>query len=157
MSKFNYYLHKNNLTGEVIYIEYNKINGYPVTPKTNITDAISVNKIIFVNKTFSEKIIKKKIEIKIRYLLKVLDEIDDDDEDGIKNTIIKAEQLRIDIINKYIKYLGNNYGELSIKKIQIIINQLRMKLFDSMNKNNYHYINELYYLDEEEPKRGRGR
>ena len=89
MSKFNYYLHKNNLTGEVIYIEYNKINGYPVTPKTNITDAISVNKIIFVNKTFSEKIIKKKIEIKIRYLLKVLDEIDDDDEDGIKNTIIK--------------------------------------------------------------------
>ena len=34
---------------------------------------------------------------------------------------------------------------------------LRMKLFDCLNKRNYSTINELYYLDEEEPKRGRGR
>ena len=47
MNKLNYYLHKNNMTGEVIYIEYDKIDGYPVTPKTNIVDAIAVNKIIF--------------------------------------------------------------------------------------------------------------
>ena len=157
MNKLNYYLHKNNMTGEVIYIEYDKIDGYPVTPKTNIVDAIAVNKIIFVSSDFSKKIIKKKIEIKIRYLLKVLDEIDDDDDDGIKNTIMKAEKLRIDIINKYVKYLGNTYGELSIKKIQIIINQLRMKLYDNITRKNYNLINELYYLDEEEPKRGRGR
>ena len=33
MNKLNYYLHKNNKTGEVIYIEYDKIDGYPVTPR----------------------------------------------------------------------------------------------------------------------------
>ena len=94
MNKLNYYLHKNNITNEVIYLEYDKLDGYPVTPKTNITDAIRVNKIIFVNPEFSEKIIRKKIEIKIRYLLRTLDEIDDSDEGAIQNTILEAEKLR---------------------------------------------------------------
>lgn len=157
MNKFNYYLHKNDQTGEVIYIEYDKLKGYSVTPKTNIIDAISVNKIIFVNPNFSEKIIRKKIEIQIRYLLKVLDEADDTDAGNIENTIMKAEKLKMDILNKYKKYLGNTYGEFSLKKIQIIINQLKMKLYDSINNKQYNFINELYYLDEEEPTKGRGR
>lgn len=160
MSKSNYYLHKDNKTGEIIYLEYDKINGYPVSPKTKLKDAISVNKIVFVNPELSEKLIRKKIEIRIRYLLKSLDEIEesDDSDDGvIKDTLMKAEKLRLDILNKYIKYLGHTYGEFSMKKIQIIINQLRMKLFENMNKRNNSYLNDLYYLDEEEPKRGRGR
>lgn len=157
MNKFNYYLHKNSQTGEVIYLEYDKIDGYPITPKTNINDAIKVNKIVFVSPTFSEKIIRKKIDIKIRYLLRIMDEIDDNDDEGIQNTIIKAENLRMDILNKYKKYLGNTYGELSLKKIQIVINQLKMKLYDSIAKKNYNYLNDLYYLEDEEPKKGRGR
>lgn len=157
MNKFNYYLHKNSHTGEVIYLEYDKIDGYPITPKTNINDAIKVNKIVFVSPSFSEKIIRKKIDIKIRYLLKIMDEIDDDDEGEIQNTILKAESLRMDILNKYKKYLGNTYGELSLKKIQIVINQLKMKLYDSIAKKNYNYLNDLYYLEDEEPKKGRGR
>ena len=157
MQRMNYYLHKDTKTGEILYLEYDKIDGYPITPKTDINDAITVNKIVIVNPNFSEKIIRKKIEIKIRNLLRILDEIDDNDEAGIQNTIIKAEKLRMDIINKYKKYLGNTYGELSIKKIQIIINQLRMKLFDNLTKKSYKFINDLYYLEDEEPKRGRGR
>ena len=160
MNKFNYYLHKNSHTGEVIYLEYDKIDGYPITPKTNINDAIKVNKIVFVSPSFSEKIIRKKIDIKIRYLLRKLDELEDDDrgsEEGIKNTLMQSEKLRIDILTKYAKFLGHTYGELSMKKIQIIVNQLRMKLFDNINKRSNNFINELYYLDEDEPKRGRGR
>lgn len=157
MNRLNYYLHKDNKTGEVIYIEYDKLDGYPVTPKTKIVDAISVNKIVFVNPNMSEKIIRKKIDIRIRQLLKMLDETDDNDEEGIKNSILKAEILRVDILNKYKKYLGNTYSSLSMKKIQIITNQLRMKLFELISKKNYNLVNELYYLDDEEPKRGRGR
>ena len=134
MNRLNYYLHKDSKTGEIIYLEYEKIPD------------------------LREKLIRKKVEIKIRYLLKALDELDDDaDDSAIKDTLLKAEKLRIDIINKYIKYLGNTYGELSMKKISILVNQLRMKLFDNMNKRNYSAINDLYYLDDEEPKRGRGR
>lgn len=160
MDKLNYCLHKDKKTGEIIYLEFESDKGYPITPKAKITDAIEVNKIIFVNPGLSEKLIKKKIDIKIRYLLRALDALNDDDSDNdgaIKDTLLKAEKLRMDIINKYVKYLGNTYGELSLKKIQIVINQLRMKLFDNMNRRNYSAINELYYLDDEEPKRGRGR
>lgn len=157
MNRFNYYLHKDKKTNEIVYLEYNKLDGYPITPKAKIEDAIRVNKIIFVNPDMSEKIIRKKIDIKIRYLLNCLDEIDDSDEGAIQNTILEAEKLRVDILNKYRKYLGNTYGELSMKKIQIVINQLRMKLFDSMAKRNYNLLNDLYYLEDEEPKKGRGR
>ena len=157
MNRFNYYLHKDKKTNEIVYLEYDKLDGYPIAPKAKIEDAIRVNKIIFVNPDMSEKIIRKKIDIKIRYLLNCLDEIDDSDEGAIQNTILEAEKLRVDILNKYKKYLGNTYGELSMKKIQIVINQLRMKLFDCMSKRNYNLLNDLYYLEDEEPKKGRGR
>lgn len=157
MNKFNYYLHKDKKTGEIVYLEYDKIDGYPILPKADLIDAISVNKIIFVNPDLSEKLIRKKIEIRIRYLLKTLNEIDEDDDGAIKDTLMKAELLRVDMLNKYVKYLGHTYGEFSMKKIQIITNQLRMMLFENMNKRNSSYLNDLYYLDDEEPKKGRGR
>ena len=65
----NYYLHKNKKTGEVLYLEYDKIKGYSITPKTKIEDAIEVHKIIFANKTLQEKLEKKKVEIKLRHEL----------------------------------------------------------------------------------------
>ena len=56
----NYYISKDNKTGEVIYLEYDK-NGYKITPKNKKKDAIEVNKIIFVSPTLTEKLIKKKL------------------------------------------------------------------------------------------------
>ena len=128
-------------------MEYDKINGYPITPKTKIEDAIKVNKIILVNPGLSEKLIRKKVEIKIRALLKVLEEVGNDpnggDEGVIQATLMEAEHLKITILNRYVKYLGNTYCSFSINKMK------RRKLFENMNQ--------LYYLDEEEPKKGRGR
>ncbi len=157
----NYYLHKNSKTGEVLYFEYEKIKGYPITPKTKIEDAIEVNKIIFVNPSLREKLIKKKVELKLRYLINVLEDETDTgtDEGNIKQSIIEAEKLRINILNYYIKFLGNSYASYCIKKIQIIINQLRIKLYNinMQRKILESYNRNLYYLDEEEPKKGRGR
>lgn len=162
MASLNYYLHKNNETKEILYLEYNKIDGYPITPKTRIEDAIEVNKIIFVNPSMSEKIIKKKIEIKLRYYFRLLELLDSDptgsDEGDIQRALLEAERLRINIINHYVKYLGNTYGEFAIRKLQVVINQLRIKLYNSISlKRMFQVSNDLYYLDEEEPKKGRGR
>ena len=157
----NYYLHKNNKTGEIVYLEYEKIKGYPITPKTKIEDAIEVNKIIFVNPNFKEKLIRKKVEIKIRYLINLLEKMDEEgtDEGTIKRTIIESEKLRMNILNRYIKYLGNTYGSYSVKKINIIVNQLKIRLYNlTMQKRIINMYNQnLYYLDEEEPLKGRGR
>lgn len=162
MSLSNYYLHKDQLSGEILYLEYDKIKGYDITPKTKIDNGIKVNKIVMVNPGLSEKLIKKKIEIKIRYLLKMLEEFESDpsggDEGTIKNTLMDAERLKLTMLNTYRRYLGNTYGSFSMKKIQIIINQLRIRLYDKVNQRRmYETAGDLYYLDEEETKKGRGR
>lgn len=172
MNKGNYYLHRDNLSGEILYLEYDKIKGYDITPKTKLEDAIRVNKIVFVNPSLSEKLIRKKVEIKIRHLLKCLEEFESEpsggDEGAIRQSLMDAERLKLMLLNEYRKYLGNTYGSFSVKKVQIIINQLRIKLYDkvsqrriyesmNVNKNMVGINNDLYYLDEEEPKKGRGR
>lgn len=156
MNRKNYFLKKDSLTGEILYLEYDKLDGYNITPKSNVYDAISVNKIIFVNSSLSEKIIKKKIDIKIRHFLKILETIDEDDgdnEDGVRQSLMDAERLKLNILNTYRKYLGNTYQSLTLKKIQVIINQLRIKLYNTMNnKRRGSMFEDLYYLEEDEYK-----
>ena len=157
MKNFNYYVEKDNETKEIIYIEYNKIQGYKLTPKTKKEDAIEVNKIVFVSPMLTEKLLKKKVEIKLRFLVNKLNELDDDDESeaGIRETLVIAERLKLTIINNYLRYIGNEYANLSLKKLQLIINELRKKLYAIREKK----VNQLFYNDEEyiETKEGRKR
>lgn len=152
MDNKSYYLSKSKTKKETMYLELEKMDGYQVNPKVNKKGAIAVNKIIFVNPEFSEKIIRKKIDKKIAYLLSILKEIDNDDSGDtgtIQKTLIDAEKLRLQIINEYIKYLGHTYGSLTLKKIELIIDELRFKLYTikEIKRENYY-----------EPKEnGRGR
>ena len=132
MDKRSYSLSRTSNSAENLYLEYDKIEGYKVNPKTKKKDSIEVSKIVFVNDSMSEKIIRKKIDKKIAYLLEQLKLIENDsnpDEGGIKRSLMDAEKLKLQIINNYVKYLGHTYQSLTLKKIQIIINQLRFKLY----------------------------
>ena len=151
--KNNYYIQKDTNTEDVVIVDFNEMDGYRITPKIKKEDTIEVNKIVFISKSLSEKIIKKKIEHKITYLLKILEDNDTSDS-GIKQSIIEAEKLRLMIINKYIKYLGNDYQELTLQKMQIIIKKLRYKLYLMHNKQDYFIYNNY---KENEEKKGRGR
>lgn len=157
MKKINYYVEKDSTTNEIVYIEYDKINGYKITPKTKLIDGINVNKIVFVSPNLSKKLIKKKIEIKIRSLIEKLKEIDDDNDDNgdaIRETLVSCERLKLMIINKYINYLGNEFSSLYLKQLGLIINELRKKIYIL----NARKIQELYYYNNEENKKqGRGR
>ena len=152
----NYYVERNNDTKEIVYIEYNLLDGYKITPKTKKEDAIEVNKIVFVSPTLTEKLIRKKFDIKIRFLLNKLKEIDttdDDSESGIRETLVTAERLKLTILNNYIKYLGEEYRNYSLKKLQIIINELRVRLFAIKEMK----AEQLYYMEEEQNRGRRGR
>lgn len=160
MDKKNYSVSRINNNGEVIYFEYDKVEGYRVNPKTKKEDTIGVSKIIFVNDQMSEKIIRKKIDKKIAYLLRQLKLIEEDtnpDEGGIKRSLMDAEKLKLQIINNYVKYLGNTYQSLTLKKIQIIINQLRFKLYMIRDKEREMYfdMDNSYDYDEKVGRRGR--
>lgn len=132
MDNKSYRLSKDDMTAGNILFEYDKVDGYKVNPKTKKKDSIEVSKIIFVNDSMSEKIIRKKIDRKVAYLLsqlKLIEENENPDEGGIKRCLMDAEKLKLQIINNYVKYLGHTYQSLTLKKIQIIINQLRFKLY----------------------------
>lgn len=166
MDKRGYSVSRNEMGNESVYLEYDKIEGYQVKPKTTKKDAIEVSKIVFVNDSMSEKIIRKKIEKKINSLLLELKLIDEGtaDEGGIKRSLMDAEKLKLQIINNYVKYLGHTYQSLTLKKIQIIINQLRFKLYTIKDKerqnmmfNNMFYDKEVNSLEHSERDGRRGR
>ena len=144
MDNKSYYISKSKAKKETMYLEYEKMDGYQVNPKVSKKDAIVVNKIVFVNPEFSEKIIRKKIDKKIAYLLSQLKLIDSDDSGDtgiIKKTLLDAEKLRMQIINEYVKYLGHTYESLTLKKIEIIIEKLKFRLYTikEIERENYYY------------------
>jgi len=103
----------------------------------------------------SEKIIRRKIDKRIESLLldlKKIEESDSDDEDGVRRSLMDAEKLKVQIINNYIKYLGHTYGSLTLKKIQIIINQLRYKLYMIKDMERQNMIANMFYQREEDVK-----
>lgn len=161
-SKKSYYVinNKDKKKKEVVYFQYDQTDCYNVKPKARVKDEIEVSKIVFVNPEFSEKIIRKKIDKRIAYLLKELND-DDGDEGSIRKLLVEAEKLRIQIINNYVKYLGHTYHSLTLEKIELIINELKYKLYMIENIKSNVYYNNLGYFDnvqednEKESRRGR--
>lgn len=157
MTKENYFVERNHETDEVVYLEYDKIDGYEVTPKTKMKDAISVKKVVFASPSLSSKIIKKKINNIITKLLEFIENIDDGtDGESIRENLMKTEKLRVSIITKYIKYLGNNYSSLTLKKLELMVNKLENELYKKEIKDRYlDYL--MYNSYQENNNKGKGR
>ena len=136
-----------------------------IRPKTKIEDAIDVHKIIFINPTLQEKLIRKKVEIKLKYFKNALEELEGEDGSSgdVERVIIDAEKLRVNLLSRYIHYLGNTYGSIYLNQLQQIINQLKVLFFKNVQKERYQVVRrqmmneDLYYLEEENEKKGRGR
>ena len=167
MKKTSYFISKDNNSGEVVYLEYNK-DGYKISPKVKKEDAIEVNKIIFVSPTLTEKLLKKKINNKISNLLLELNTFYDEDVEGtdsegarVRDKLMEAEKLKYNLINKYKKYLNGNYAGLTLKKLQIIIDGYNSRMNAIIEKKKKEMFIEMLartnYLEEEETKRGKGR
>lgn len=158
----NYFISKDKNTGEIIYLEYNK-SGYKVTPKAKKKDAIAVNKIVFVSPELTKKLLKKKIDRNISKLLLELNTYyDDDDENSgarIRDKLIEAEKLKLNIINKYSKYFGKSYIGLTLKKMQLIIDGYRSRLYEINSKKQKQFFIEMLGRAniESSEKKGKGR
>lgn len=161
----NYFISKDNKSGEIVYLEYDK-NGYKITPKRKKEDAIEVNKIVFVSPKLTEKLIKKKIEHKLDKLLYELNLINTDDDDSdegnvdkIRDMLKESESFRLNLINNYKKYLGNSYFTLTLKKMQIIIDGYKAKLYTIKERNNEKVLINMFnqLRNEETQKKGKGR
>ena len=114
-------------------MEYDKIDGYQITPKNNLkfTDAINVKSMILINPSLIEKMVDIKARIRFNHqinLLAIIYEDDDTTGEGLRLAHTEAEKFRMEIINKYKKYISDEKLELLENKLAILEDELNLRM-----------------------------
>jgi tRNA (guanine37-N1)-methyltransferase len=129
--KKGYLINKDKHNKELLCLEYDKLSGLDITPKNDARrdDVISVNKMILIKPSFIDKVVKMKVDKKMKnlydkfnYLLMV------EDEDNTARVLDEASRYRSFLIANYVNFMGEKYRDLILKKLQIMINELNIKL-----------------------------
>lgn len=149
-----YYLSRQPKTGEIIYVNYDKYKGYNITPKNKIKyDGVRVNKMIIVNPSMIEKVLKRKIknrlDLYLKTIVEIMDENDDTGSSGIREALNELTRFKNIIKYKYEKYLEEKYLSILNKKIEILEYELKKKLLIRENVKKYNnskeaYLNNMY-------------
>ena len=95
---------------------------------------------ILINPSLIEKMVDKKVKRKFNYLINLMSIVCDSessDSDGLYLAKNEAEKLRMELLNKYKKYIDEQKFELLEKKLSILEDELdlRLKYFDVENEN----------------------
>ncbi len=149
---------KHKFAGSNISIDIKKSNGYKVTPKNKVKYGVSVNEMFIINPSLIEKLLRKKIGIKLdNYLQYIITVLDDEESDAGKISTVLSDLNRYQEIvkNNYRQYLDEKYIELLLKKIELLEYELKRKLMQ-LNAYNYSKLQNLYSEEmTEERKRSR--
>lgn len=154
MNKNNrYILCKSKKSDEIVYLNYDSTKGFKFKPKNEISyNGIKVNQMVVINPSFIEKVlkrkIKKKLDLYLQFLIKLLDE-GSEDPTSLRHALTDLEKYRRTIINKYRNYLEKKYIDLLIKKLDVLERELKAKMFLMLQNNDYE--------EEYEQERRRGR
>lgn len=133
MNNKHYYLDMRNIHGEIVYLDYNKFDGFKITPKNQISyDGVVVNKLILIKPSFIEKVLKKKINRKLKsyleYFMHILETIDEEDDGTLLDIALNdLDRYRRTIYNTYQKYLDEKYAKALLAEIKEIEKELRIK------------------------------
>ncbi len=128
--KVTYCLVKDARIGNIAIINLLILDGMDITPRNNAkrNDVISVTKMILIEPSFIKKVIKTKVEKKLKIFIERMHELDeDDDSTSAQLLIFDIEKYKKYLIDHYIGYVGLDYGDLIIKKIQLLLNELMIR------------------------------
>lgn len=142
---------RKNEKNEIVYIDYEKLEGYKLTPRNNVKyDGVVVNQLILIKPSFIEKIIVKKTKRKLEAYLQYIINVIDTEEDGDKVAFVldELERYRRTIQNNYRVYLDKNYYRLLLKKLDLIEQELSEK---------HYYLNLKTAQLKAEEKKGKSR
>ncbi len=126
--RIKYKLAKKNIFRN--YISINISKSYNVNKKL---DEESLGLIKFYDEELINKAIKRKIDIKFKYIFELMLRIEEDDSDpseGLMICLNELDKLKKEIINKYHKFLDKKKQEFLRKKIMLLENEIKMKLFN---------------------------
>ena len=124
---------------EIKYFDYDKLDGYNLKMKKDLhfMDAIDVNRVIIINPSFIDKVVTRKVNAKFDRLINMIQIVceNDDDEtgEGYRIALDEANKLKMELWNKYRKYLAKEKLDLMIKKIEILEDELNLRLNVLMN------------------------
>lgn len=134
-----YSVAKTNYQGEIVLINYEKLNGYTIKPKNNIDyEGIKINSMMIIKPTFIEKILKKKnqkrLDYYLKYIMTLIDENDDSSSDDFREALDSLERFKSVIEFKYQKYLDDKYINILLKKIDLIEREIKSKMLYKESK-----------------------
>ena len=146
----NYLLVKNKFNKEIAYIDYDRVSGFKFKPVNKGDNTISVNQMVIISPTFIEKVLtrktKRKLELYLEFIVKLLDEDDDTDITGLRSALNNITRYKDIVMHKYRVYLEQKYYELFMKKLSLLEYELKMKILhykdnvvDTEIKENYNY------------------
>lgn len=138
----------------ITYFEYDKMEGLSFQPKNNVKmfDGINVNKVVVINPSLINKISNKKLDLRFRKIIKLLStiyETDEDSDEGLNEVLNEVNRLKKELINKYKKYILEEEYEMYMKKIMIINEEIKNRLYylqlnyRKMKENNMVYEEKL--------------
>jgi hypothetical protein len=137
-----YFIVKEKNTKDIKHFNYSKLEGYNLVAKKDVhfADAIDINRVIIYNPTFIDKIATKKINVKFNKLINMMQivcDVGDEDEsgEGYRIALDEANKLKMELLNKYRKFVSEEKLELMIKKIEILEDELRLRLDLLLNRN----------------------
>jgi hypothetical protein len=151
-SKPKFIIIKRKETKNIVYFENDNMLGYDIKPKKNIKlkGAIAVNKMLIIEPELIDKLVNKKINRRFKDLITNLSSLyDDDDDDGtnLMQALNQIEKFRREIYNKYRNYMNKEIQLMLEKKLSILENEVKLRLYNFT----YNYNN----TNEKEGKRSR--
>ena len=151
MTKFYKLNTKNKYNGTDINIDIKKNNGYKIKPKNKVKyEGVVVNEMFIIKPSLIEKMLKRKISVKLdSYLQHIISILDEQESDSGKISVVLSDlnRYREIVKNNYRQYLGEKYIELLLKKIELLEYELKKKLM-YLNAYNYSKLQSMY---EQEP------
>ncbi len=125
---------KDELDNAITYLEYEKMHGFDVKPKNDITieNMINVEKMVVINPSLIEKLVDKKCKRTLEKILKMTsiiynEEDDDDGEEGLNLILNEIQKFRQLLKNKYNEYMKEKEYKILLKKLEIIENEVKLR------------------------------
>lgn len=135
MQNNHYLIVKEKNKKEIAYFEYDKLDGFNMTSKNKnikLKDAINVNKMVIVNPSMVEKLIDKKINIRMKKLVNLILNIyesDDDPGSSMMQALNEIEKFKREMINKYLNYMNKKQLSNLEDKIRMLESEVTKKSY----------------------------
>ena len=146
---------KNNFKN---YLKINSSDSYNVNKRI---DKESLGTIKFYDNDMINIVIKKKIDAKFKKIINLMIKVEEDDSDPSEGMVVclnELDKLNKELINKYKKFLQQKQMKFLEKKIILLENEIKMKLFNIQIINNPLFMNgDDYSIEENEKESSRRR